>query len=81
MLKTALAFYRETLFALAGETRGSQGAARQAAERYARSGSVDADSVLACAERTVDALDQIDRNVNLPFVIEAWAYAVAENTR
>lgn len=81
VFKAALAFYRETLFALTGETRGSQGATRQAAERYAQSGAVDADSVLACAERTVDALDQIDRNVNLPFIIEAWAYAVAENTR
>ena len=29
-------------------------------------------------ERTLDALDHVDRNVNLPYIIEAWSVALGE---
>lgn len=37
--------------------------------------------VLACEERTLEALEQVDRNANLPFVAEAWLYDLAEYRR
>lgn len=37
--------------------------------------------VLACEERTLEALEQIDRNANLPFVVEAWLYDLGEYRR
>ena len=30
-------------------------------------------------ERTLDALEHVDRNVNLPYIIEAWAVALGES--
>ncbi len=36
---------------------------------------------LDCEVRTLDALDQIDRNANLPFIIEAWLYDLAALNR
>jgi len=29
-------------------------------------------------ERTLDALEHVDRNVNLPYVIEAWSVALGK---
>ena len=44
----------------------------EAVERAMRVGAYDVDSALGCVERSLDALEQVDRNVNASSAIECW---------
>ncbi len=86
VLTRALTFFRDAYVAIDALSKGDATFSNDAdVDDYARqtraSCKADADRVLYRIERTLDALEQIDRNANLPFIIEAWAYEIAESTR
>ena len=72
-------FYRDLVRVLCGasasgpEFRVTGAFLKKASE----AGSRDFRSAAYCADRTLEALEQIDRNANLPVVIESWASDVA----
>ncbi|MBQ9372984.1 MAG: hypothetical protein IJM30_00990 [Thermoguttaceae bacterium] len=75
-LKGALDFYRATLVARESERSGGSGSG------FGRAiAPVSAETALACVERTLTALEQVDRNANLPYIVESWLYDLAEATR
>lgn len=85
-LATALEFYRGLVAALDATSRGAQ-PVRDASVvgSYLRAalelGRWNVESAIRCAERTLDALEQIDRNANLPYIVEAWLVELAAETR
>ena len=86
VLKAAIAYYRALYRALSADAlhgTGEPGAAAVApfVRRAVQSCAATPEFALDCAERTIDALDQIDRNANLPYIVEAWLYDLAALTR
>ncbi len=82
VLKAAAAYYRALYCATGAEgirTFGEPGAAAVApfVRRAVQAGRVTPDFALDCEERTLDAIDQVDRNANLPYVVESWLYVLS----
>lgn len=76
VLKTAVYFYRETYIALQSELPRTTALNAPYVKRALERGLFTPESAAECAERTLEALEQIDRNANLPFIIEAWLYDI-----
>ncbi|MBO7725266.1 MAG: hypothetical protein J6S40_02255 [Thermoguttaceae bacterium] len=73
VLARAARFYRDLTRLLSGETSLLAGNIESGAElRLAAKNRPDPDRAIRNAERTVGALEQIDRMGNLPYIIEAW---------
>ena len=86
VLKSVIGFYRAVLYELSSSgARGivdpNAAALRPFAQRAIQNAAPSAEYLLECVERTLDALDQIDRNANLPYIVEAWLYDLAELSR
>ena len=85
VLKESIAFYR-AVYLLSSETNdasvgASLGPLATSARKLASSQTLSPDNALACVEKTLDALEMVERNVNAPFVVDAWAYALAAEYR
>lgn len=81
LLKGALSFYRELYLALEDSRYSYVGPTAVYVKRTLERGKFAPEDALDCMERTLEALGQIDRNANLPFIVEAWTYDVAKQTR
>ena len=86
VLKSAASFYRalyRELDAKSPRGFGEPGAAALApfVRRAIQNSNPTVEFALDCLERSLDAIDQIDRNANLPFIVEAWLYDLAANAR
>ncbi len=81
LLKTAIAYYRAVFVALKSERPRLSGLYAPYVKRALERALFTPDTAMDCAERTLDALDQIDRNANLPFIIETWLYDVGAKMR
>ncbi len=86
VLKAAIDFYRAAYIAGEREEKLSEeqcagNVTERYANRYASESYYYPSIVLACIERTLDALEQIDRNANLPFIVDAWCYELGDKTR
>ena len=86
VVKSTVAFYRalyRELDAKSPRAFGEPGAAALApfVRRALQNFSPTPEFALDCLERSLDALDQIDRNANLPYIVEAWLYDLAANAR
>jgi len=86
VLNCALAFFRDVYAAIESYSKRKDASTFDVeianfARQIVESDATDVDQALWRIERTLDALEQIDRNVNLPFIVEAWAYEIAGSTR
>lgn len=84
VLGTALAFYRGIVGASqngGANVRRDVSIVESFVQRSVAAGNWDAETAIRCAERTLDALEQIDRNANLPYIVEAWLYDLADEFR
>lgn len=81
ILKQALAFYRELFAALEDSERRIPGPIGTYVRRAVERGMFEPEDALACIERTLRALEEVDRNANLPLIVEAWIYDIAAQTR
>ena len=82
VLKAAATYYRALYRALTadgalGAVDPGTAAVAPFVRRAVQSGTPTPEFAIDCAERTIDALDQIDRNANLPYIVEAWLYDLA----
>ena len=76
VLRAALAFYRAIF-----SNEPAPDAEQERVIEQARKSGYSEESAIQCAERTLTALEQIDQNANLPYIIEAWLYEVAAIAR
>lgn len=73
VLSRAARFYRDLTRVLSGETSFLAGNIESGdALRQAAKNRPDPDRAVRCAERTVEALEQIDRMGNPAYIVEAW---------
>lgn len=76
VLRSALAFYRAIFATNARVDRDLAALADKA-----RNNGFHEETAIKCAERTLTALEQIDLNANLPYIIESWLYEIAAIVR
>ena len=81
VFKESIAFFRATFLALEEPARSASGKYAPFARRIAESGRTSSRDMLDCVELTLEAMEKVDRNVNLPYVAEAWAYDLAAISR
>ena len=74
----AIEYYRQLARGLCGAPLGNDEQLRTLIEQASRSWPGDAESAGLCVERCLDALSQIDRNANLPNVLEYWLDELGE---
>lgn len=72
VVELAVDFYRGLARALAGAPAGDDPEQTAAITRALAQGGYDLTTALAGVERSLEALDQIDRNVHLTTLVEAW---------
>ncbi len=73
VLSRAARFYRDLTRVLTGDTSPLAGNIESGTElRQAAKNRPDPDRAVRCAERTVEAIEQIDRMGNLAYIVEAW---------
>lgn len=82
VLKSAVAYFRALYCEL--DAKGSRGVIEPSAaalapfvRRAIQNAQPTVEYALDSLERTLDALDQVDRNANLPYIVEAWLYDLA----
>jgi DNA polymerase-3 subunit delta' len=72
VLGFAVEFYRQLARQLSGAPRGEDDELQAHVTQAARHGRIDVEHAADCADRTLDALEEIDRNANLSNVLECW---------
>lgn len=77
-LAFAAEFYRGLMYALAGLPPGGDAPLRQAVQEASRSWPGDSATAAACAERTLEAAEQIDRMAHQATALECWLDDLAQ---
>ncbi|MBQ9813461.1 MAG: hypothetical protein IJM54_09140 [Thermoguttaceae bacterium] len=81
VFKESIAFFRAAFLALEEPTKIPQGKYAPFVRRIVENGGTASRDMLDCVDLTLDAMEKVDRNVNLPYVAEAWAYDLAAISR
>lgn len=68
----AVEFYRQLLGELCGARPSHDAELRQAVQHARNAWAEDPEALIACLERTLEGLAQVDRNANQSTLIEAW---------
>ncbi len=77
----SLAFFRAAFLALEEPDKNPVGKYAPYLSQIVENGRTSSRDALDCVELTLDAMEKVDRNVNLPYVVEAWAYDLAALSR
>ena len=81
VLKFVMAFYRELFLHIDNPELRPTGTNAPFIKKALANETMNSESVLACVDRTLEALEQVDRNANLPFIVESWVYDIGAYTR
>jgi DNA polymerase-3 subunit delta' len=74
----AVEFYRQVLRALCGAPTDGDDSLRRAVAQAAARWRGDSETAAACIDRSLEAIEHIDRNAHLPTALEAWLDDLAE---
>lgn len=81
IFRASIAFFRETFLALESPSDVRSSKYASYVKKIAENGRFTPEEALECVDLTLDAMEKVDRNVNLPYVVEAWAYSLSAISR
>ncbi|MDO5310127.1 MAG: hypothetical protein Q4G03_11650 [Planctomycetia bacterium] len=74
VIRIAIEFYRHALANLGEATPRASLYDSYVQALFSSNGELDLEQLAQCMTRTIDALDQVDRNINIPVIVESWLY-------